>query len=88
MGMRDDDYDDPDDDDPWDGGDDEGSADVLPCPECGAEVYEEAERCPVCGNYIVHESNVWSGRPLWWILLGGLGMLMAVLALVLGSLIF
>ena len=27
--------------------------DVTPCPACGADVYEDAERCPHCGAYIV-----------------------------------
>jgi hypothetical protein len=86
--MQDHEYEDPEYDEPGEEEDDEESVDLLPCPECGAEVYEEAERCPACGNYIVHESSVWSGRPFWWILLGGLGMLLAVLGLLLGSLVF
>lgn len=55
------------------------TSDTLPCPECGVEVYEDTERCPACGNYIVHSSSVWDGKPTWWILLGALGILAAVL---------
>ena len=25
-------------------------SDVQPCPECGREIYEGAERCPHCGD--------------------------------------
>lgn len=68
--------------------DDDDSTELLACPECGADVYEEAQRCPSCGNYIVHDSNVWSGRPAWWIVLGLLGIVMTIVVLALGSLIF
>ena len=49
------------------------------CPECGVEVYEESEQCPVCGCYITHHHSVWHGKPTWWILLGALGIAAAVL---------
>ena len=52
--------------------DDESTETVL-CPNCGAEVYEDAIRCPVCGDYITLNNYVWSGRPVWWIVLGLLG---------------
>jgi hypothetical protein len=61
---------------------DDDSNDVRPCPICGAEIYEDSEQCPVCGNYITFGSvGPWSGRPLWWIILGVLGVaaLIAVL---------
>jgi len=48
---------------------------TVPCPACGAEVYEDAVRCPVCGDYITHDTSLWSGRPGWWVLLGLLGVL-------------
>jgi len=54
---------------------------TLPCPQCGADVYEDAVQCPHCGNYITHDTHVWSGRPLWWIVLGLLGVLATILAL-------
>ena len=54
---------------------------TVSCPECGAEVYEDAVRCPVCGNYITHHGHIWSGRPSWWILLGLLGIISAILVL-------
>ena len=39
-------------------------------PECGADAYEDADRCPRCGHYLTPDLSPWSGRPLWWILLG------------------
>jgi len=56
--------------------DDYGDDDVtetIPCPDCGAEVYEDAEQCPACGQYIVPANNALAGRPVWWIVLGLLG---------------
>ena len=38
-----------DDDDLWD----DFASEVVACPECGEEVYEDAEQCPLCGAYIV-----------------------------------
>lgn len=57
-------------------------SEVVPCPECGADVYEDAEQCPACGQYVVHGSRMWSGRPWWWIVLGaaGVGAVVWVLA--------
>ena len=31
---------------------DEESTDTVVCPECGADVYEDADQCPVCGMFI------------------------------------
>jgi hypothetical protein len=55
--------------------DDDTTATVV-CPHCGADVYEDAEYCPVCDNYITTTSGAspLSGRPLWWILLGLAGV--------------
>ena len=68
-------------DDEWPEDDDE--IETVPCPACGKEVYEEAERCPYCGDYIVHSSSgyVWKNRPVWWIVLGVFGILAVILAL-------
>lgn len=40
---------------------------VLPCPECGFDVHEDAPRCPVCGHYISREHTPIGDRPRWWI---------------------
>lgn len=49
------------------GGDD--SVDVTICPACGAEVYEDAERCGACGQYLVRSQVARSAVPWWWIVL-------------------
>ncbi|HEX4613692.1 MAG TPA: hypothetical protein VH092_36255 [Urbifossiella sp.] len=41
------------------GGDD---AETVPCPHCGADVYEDAERCPRCEKYLSAEDRP-AGRP-------------------------
>ena len=49
---------------------DDGSAGTRPCPRCRAPVYEEAERCPYCGNSLGH-STFASARP-WWFVVGAI----------------
>lgn len=67
------------DDSEFDEGDD--STETVPCSECGADVYEDAVQCPHCGSYIFAQTNVWAGRPGWWIALGLLGVVAVILAL-------
>lgn len=64
-------------------GDDDDESEVVSCPACGGDVYEDAERCPRCGDYIVHSSTgyVWKDRPLWWMILGVLGIVAVIFAL-------
>ncbi|MCO6046495.1 hypothetical protein NG895_21560 [Aeoliella sp. ICT_H6.2] len=81
--MYDDDYEDdlldeyPDEAD-WD---DSDSWEEVPCPACGAMIAEDAVRCPICGEYITSHNSVWQGKPLWWIVLGVLGITAIVVAL-------
>jgi hypothetical protein len=67
---RDEDWDedsDPDeDDDVPDFGDDEP---MIPCPHCGLDVHDEAERCPHCEQYISKEDAPPVRKP-WWIIVG------------------
>ena len=60
---------------------DDDSTLTMPCSQCGAEIYEDAVRCPVCGGYVTSNTSIWSGRPTWWILMGLVGILALVLAL-------
>jgi predicted nucleic acid-binding Zn ribbon protein len=46
-------------------------ADTAPCPSCSAPVYEDAEICPKCGQYISHEDSALR-KPLWIIVTAGL----------------
>ena len=64
---------------------DDESSELLPCPKCGALIHEESERCPACGEYVVHESSIWSGRSWLWIVLGLLGVIAVILTLALPS---
>jgi len=61
--------------------DDDSSIELLPCPECGEMIYEEAEQCPACGRYVLRHSHQWLGRPWWWLVLGILGIGATILAL-------
>ncbi len=31
----------------------DNEGDVAECPECGGEVYDDAERCPSCGRWFL-----------------------------------
>lgn len=57
---------------------------TVPCPECGAEVYEDAPACAVCGHYLTHDTHPFTGKPAWWVILGILGMLAFLGTLMLG----
>jgi len=56
------------------GEDDE--TEVVACPHCGREVYEDAERCPHCGQYILPDQAHAAGGWVWAILVG---LILAVL---------
>ena len=61
---------------------DDDSSLTVACPDCGAEIYEDAVQCPVCGSYVTHGArHAWLGRPIWWIAVGLLGVLTTILAL-------
>lgn len=67
-----------------DDNDDEGfgdGAETVPCPECGADIYEDAECCPLCGEYLVQRHDVWAGRSPWWLVLGLAGVVAVILTL-------
>ena len=53
----DDDEDDEDDDYGYGTDDGDDDAETVPCPHCGAEVYEDAERCPRCERYLSAEDR-------------------------------
>ncbi len=61
---------------------DEDEAERLPCPACGAEIYEDAEQCPVCGEYVTFSTHPFQGRSIVWIVLGGLGVCAVIFALI------
>ena len=54
--------------------DDDGPP-MVPCPHCGAEVFEDSERCPRCEGYWSKEDAPTSRGGTWVIL-----MILALLA--------
>ena len=71
-------------DDEWDDEDwpdDDDTVETIPCPNCRADVYEEAERCPACGEYIVRDTSVLSGKPAWYVVGAVLGIIAVIIVL-------
>ncbi len=62
--------------------DEEDAGTTVACSHCGAEVYDDAFQCPVCGEYLEHPTSPLAGRPLWWVVLGLVGFAAAILILV------
>ena len=61
---------------------DDDESETVECPNCGADIYEDVDRCPVCGDFVVHSSAyVWQNRPTWWVVLGLIGILAVIVAL-------
>jgi len=63
-----DDYeDDPNEPDLDDADEDDGDeyAETIRCPHCKREVYEGAEQCPKCGEYLTDEESPRTGHPRW-----------------------
>ena len=57
---------------------DDDDSGIAPCPHCGADMYEDAIRCPKCGDYVTPGAQSKSRLPAWiWVglVLVGLGML-------------
>jgi len=54
------------------------------CPSCGAEMWDQAERCPSCGDYVVAGPRGQPWARLIWIIaaiLAAAGLLLAVLGI-------
>ena len=65
------DWEDPDEDDE----EEVDEAETRECPMCGMEIYEDAVRCPLCGEYVGRPStNALAGWPWWFVALGVLGI--------------
>ncbi len=72
-----------DDDDDWEQPDpddaDDDDLELVACPSCGEAIYEDAEQCPYCGDYVVHSTSALAGRPLWFCLIGLVGVAAVVI---------
>jgi hypothetical protein len=44
----------------------ESSDRVLPCPECGGAVYEDAPQCPHCGAALPDDLESWRPHGRWY----------------------
>jgi predicted nucleic acid-binding Zn ribbon protein len=64
--------------DPEEADDDEDDQTVA-CPFCQRPVYEDAERCPGCGQYLSAEDLAQPRRKPWWLVVGALICLVMVL---------
>ena len=61
---RDDDWEDDRDDAEWTP-DEDDEDETVPCNHCGRAIYEGAEQCPYCGNYVSEEDEPRQAKPLW-----------------------
>jgi predicted nucleic acid-binding Zn ribbon protein len=53
---------------------------TVPCPHCGAEIYEDAPQCPACGDYVTPGGHrLWGGKPIWYIVIALLGVVAVIL---------
>lgn len=60
------------------------------CPECGAEIWDQAEVCPGCGGYVGGETTSRPPLERWWrrrwLILIVTAVLLGFLLLVMGGL--
>lgn len=57
---------------------------TLPCPACGAEIYDDAERCPECGLYLTREDQPRSTAPVWIVVTAVLCLMIVALWVLFG----
>ncbi len=53
----------------------------VTCSNCGAEVYEDCEMCPVCNEFIIRSTNPLSGKPDWYIWTALIGIIAVIFAM-------
>jgi hypothetical protein len=54
------------------------ATDTVPCPFCRAQVYDNAEWCPHCRNYLFYDGPPLREKP-WWLIGGVVSCLVVVL---------
>ncbi|HVX10117.1 MAG TPA: hypothetical protein VHC22_02840 [Pirellulales bacterium] len=55
--------------------------DLVRCPSCRKEIYEDAEQCPYCGDYVTRSTSPLAGRPFWFCALGLVGVAATIIYL-------
>jgi hypothetical protein len=63
-----------------DGSEEFDSDQTVECPACGREIYDDAERCPHCGEYLTEPDRLGRGKPLWIIVTAVVVLAAVVLA--------
>jgi hypothetical protein len=58
--------------------DEEDETETFPCPVCGADVYEQSERCPMCGEYVSPSTSPLAGRSAAFVILGIVGIVATI----------
>lgn len=54
---------------------------TVECPKCGCDMYEDAEQCPLCGEWIIQKPTAFTGKPGWYILLALIGIIATIVML-------
>jgi hypothetical protein len=49
---------------------DESQTCLIPCPSCGAMVYEDSPQCPRCHEWLPPDSADWRKSPRWYVRAG------------------
>ena len=55
------------------------------CPNCDASIYDDADYCPRCGEFIPLDTSPFAGRPAIWTVLGIIGIAAVIATIVFGS---
>lgn len=57
--------------------DDDVLGSIVPCPNCGRGIFEDAPQCPICHEWVTGRSS-WRSSPKWYVR-GGLWAARALL---------
>ena len=56
----------------------------MPCPVCGAEIYDDVAMCPQCGEYLLESHrSFWGNKPKWLVRLAIIFAILAAIGLLL-----
>jgi len=55
---------------------------TVPCPSCGAEIPDFADRCPYCGDWVIQGGNTSPKRGVPWVVIVVLLVIALILSLV------